>query len=154
MAVNTITIGAGTLTIGATGSLITMQSQVTACRLVPSVDRGDNVNVLSGEEVSGDRSESWNLAGTILQDIGAAESVVEWLFDHRGETHPFEFVPSTAKGRKFSGELNVEAVEMGGDVKTKPTSDFEFALVGFPTMGDAGAGTEGFALRTTEAASK
>lgn len=135
--VNTITIGAGTLTIGEAGELITMESQVTACRLVPTVDTGDAINVLSGDEAPGDRSESWTLAGTLLQDIGATESVIEWLFEHRGEQKTFTFVPSTAKAKQFAGSLTVEAVEMGGEVKTKPTSDFEFELVGFPTIATA-----------------
>lgn len=139
MAVNTITIGAGTLTIGEAGSLKDFSAQVTSCTLTPSVDVGDPVNVLSGEQAPGDRSESWALSGSILQDLGATDSLVEWLFEHRGEQHPFEFVPSTSKGKRVSGELTVEAVAIGGDVKTKPTSDFEFTLVGEPELGDAAA---------------
>lgn len=135
MAVNTITVGAGSLTIGASTDLTVFSGQVTACRLVPSVDQGDAINVLSGETVAGDRTESFTLEGTLLQDLGATESTTEWLYENRGETHVFEFVPSTAKGRKITGSLVVEAIEIGGDVSTKPTSDFSFTVVGAPAIG-------------------
>ena len=135
MAVESITIGPGTLSIGATDKLTTFESQTTSCKLVPSVDKGDNIPVLSGEEVAGDRSESFTLEGTFLQDFGSTGSRTEWLFTHRGEQHPFVYVPNTAKGKKITGTLTVEAVEIGGDVKSKPTSDFEFSLIGPPVIG-------------------
>lgn len=143
MTVNTLTMGPGTLTIGDVGSLKSFQSQITNCRLVPNVDNGDPINVLSGESVPGDRDENWTLAGTIVQDFGAGaagvDSLVEWLFTNRGATMPFQFVPNTAIGRQISGDLTVEAVEIGGDVKTKPTSDFEFQVSGDPVLEAAGA---------------
>jgi hypothetical protein len=137
MAVNTITVGAGKLTIGASTALQNFSSQVTACRLVPSVDQGDNIAVLSGESVAGDRTESFTLEGTILQDFGTSAGLTEWLFTNRGTTHVFEFVPNTAKAKAVKGSLVVEAVEIGGDVSTKPTSDFSFVVVGSPTIAAA-----------------
>lgn len=138
MTVNTLTMGPGTLTIGDLGSEKAFSSQVTNVRLVPSVDNGDPINVLSGESVPGDRDETWTLAGTLVQDLGAgvagADSLVEWLFNQRGTTLPFVFVPNTSRGRQFSGDLTVEAVEVGGDAKTKPTSDFEFVISGDPVL--------------------
>lgn len=142
MAVDTITIGAGTLVLGETGSLTNLESQVTACRLVPEVDTDDPINVLSGEQAPGDRSESFTLKGTLLQDFGRSTGVdiTAWLFEHRGETMPFVFTPNTSKGKTVEGELTVEAIEIGGDVKTKPTSDFEWQVIGAPTIGGTGAG--------------
>jgi hypothetical protein len=134
MAVNTITVGAGSLTIGASTALVNFSGQVTSCRLVPSVDQGDNIAVLSGESVAGDRTESWTLEGTLLQDFGTANGTTEKLFTMRGATHVFEFIPNTAKGKKITGSLVVEAIEIGGDVNTKPTSDFTFTLVGTPVI--------------------
>lgn len=134
MAVNTITMGPGSLTIGATTDLTNFTGQITSIRLVPSVDQGDSVMVLSGESVAGDRTESFTLEGTVFQDLGATTSTTEWLFTNRGETHVFEFIPSTAKGKKITGSLVVEAIEIGGDVNTKPTSDFSFVVVGTPTI--------------------
>lgn len=134
MAVNTLTMGPGTLTIGADANLTQFASQVTECVLKPKVDNDDPIPVLSGEEAPGDRSESWTLEGSLLQDLGATKSVVEWLFTHRGELHPFTFVPATAKGKKLTGTVQVEAVEIGGEARTKPASDFEFVVIGAPTI--------------------
>lgn len=136
MAIKQTKIGPGTLTIGAELDLTNFESQARAVRLVPSVDTEDPFYVLSGEQAEGDRTESWALSGTFVQDFGQAESSTEWLFEHRGERHPFTFIPSTATGRQVTGELVVEAIEIGGDAMTKPTSDFEFVVIGEPTVGD------------------
>lgn len=135
MAVNTLTMGPGTLTIGSAANLTQFASQVTECVLKPKVDNDDPIPVLSGEEAPGDRSESWTLEGSLLQDLGAAGSVVEWLFAHRGELHPFTFVPRSGTGAKrILGTLQVEAVDIGGEARTKPSSDFEFVVIGAPTI--------------------
>lgn len=135
MAVKTITMGPGALTIGSDLNLTSFESQVTSVRLVPNVDSEDPVHVLSGESVAGDRAESFTLEGSMLQDFGDASSTTEWLFTHRGEEHPFSFTPNSAKGRKITGNLVVEAIEIGGDARTKPQSDFEFVVVGSPIIG-------------------
>lgn len=140
MPVNALTMGAGVLTIGAVDALTNLSSQTSSVRLIPSVDKGDARLMLSGESISGDRTETWSLEGTLTQDLGAITSTTEWLFEHRGETHVFEFVPSTAKGKRITGTLEVEAIEIGGDVGTKPESDFAFALVGSPVIGEVVAG--------------
>ena len=88
MAVKVLTVGPGTLSIGADLNLTNFESQVTSCRLVPSVDNDDPINVLSGEQVAGDRTESFALEGSFLQDFGSLGSTTEWLFQHRGETQP------------------------------------------------------------------
>lgn len=134
MAVSTITVGAGTLTIGASSDLTNFSSQITSCRLVPSSDIGDTIYVLSGESVAGDFTESYTLEGTLLQDLGAT-SKTEWLFNNAGETHVFEFVPNTTAGRTITGSLVVSAVDIGGDVRSKPTSDFSFTVIGKPVIG-------------------
>jgi hypothetical protein len=136
MPVETITIGPGRLTIGAEADLTNFSSQITKALIKPDVKKGDSINVLSGETVSGDRSESFTLDGTMLQDLNAGlnESKAIWLFEHRGEDHPFVYVPANAAAVQISGTLTVEAVDLGGEVKTKPTSDFSFELVGAPVI--------------------
>lgn len=135
MAVQTITMGPGKFTIGEAGDLTVFSSQVTSIVLKPSVDKGDPIDVLSGEQASGDRSEKFTLEGTLLQDFGATDSTTEYLFENRGTDMPFEYVPSTSRGKKITGILTVEAIDIGGDVKTKPTSDFAFDVIGTPVIG-------------------
>lgn len=134
MAVSTLTVGAGTFTIGAAGALTNFSSQVTSIKLVPSAETGDSIYVLSGESVAGDYSESYTIEGTMLQDFGSATSKTEWLYTHSGETQVFEFDPATVGATKITGSLVVTAIEIGGDVKTKPTSDFTFNCIGKPTI--------------------
>jgi hypothetical protein len=135
MATDTYTLGPGTLTIGETTGLKTFSGQVTNCRLVPNVDRGDAINVLDGGSVAGDRSETFTLEGTMLQDFGGTNSLTEWLYTNSGTQQPFTFTPNTARGKKLDGQLVIEATEIGGDVKTKPTADFEFEVIGKPVIG-------------------
>ena len=134
MAVSTYTVGAGTLTIGASGDLTNFSSQIVSCRLESSSDIGDTVHVLSGESVAGDFSESFTLTGTMLQDLGAT-SKMEWLYNNAGETHVFEFIPSTVAGRRIVGSLVVTSpAQIGGDVRSKPQTDFTFNCVGKPVI--------------------
>lgn len=137
MAVKTLTMGPGTLTIGEVGTTQEFASQLTSCRFTPTADKGDPINVLSGEQVAGDRTESFTISGTLVQDFGDATGLTEFCWTNRGVQLPFVFMPNTAAGRQVSGDLVVEAVEIGGDVKTKPTSDFTFDVVGTPQIGAA-----------------
>lgn len=134
MAVKTLTIGPGKLSIGSDALIQQFESQVTSVKLVPNTETDDPINVLSGEQVAGDRSESFTLEGSMLQDFGDTQSKTEWLFTHRGEEHPFSFQPSTAKAKKITGTLVVEAIEIGGDARTKAQSEFEFQVIGTPVI--------------------
>lgn len=138
MAVKVLTIGPGVLTIGSDSLLSSFESQVTSVSLVPDVDTDDPINVLSGEQVAGDRSEAFTLEGEMLQDFGDTNSRTEWLFTHRGEEHPFSFTPNSSKAKKITGNLVVEAVTIGGEARTKATSDFEFQVIGSPVIAAIG----------------
>lgn len=135
MAINTLTVGAGTLTIGAAADLTNFSSQVTSVKLVSSSETGDSIYVLSGESVAGDFSESFTIEGSMLQDFGATGSKLEWLFNNAGETHVFEFIPSTALAKKITGSLVVTSpAEIGGDVRQKASTDFSFTVIGKPVI--------------------
>lgn len=137
MPIKTLTVGPGLLTIGSDTELTVFSEQVRACKIVPNVTKGDPVPVLSGGELPGDRTETFTLDATFLQDFGTENSTTEWLYEHRGEVHDFVYVPNTATGRRITGQLEVEAIEIGGEVKSKPTSDVSFPLVGEPVFDDA-----------------
>lgn len=134
MAIETMKVGPGKLSIGDADDLTQFESQILSAILEPEVEKGDPITVLSGEKRSGNRTEAWKLTGNMLQDLGATDSRTEWLFDHRGEDHPFEYAPNNAKGKKVTGTLTVEAVAIGGDVDENGESEFEFELVGEPKI--------------------
>lgn len=137
MTVNTITVGAGTLVLGEVGSIKAFSSQVTAAKFVPAVDQEDPINVLSGEQVAGARTESFTLQGTLLQDFGTMDGLTEWCWTNRGLTVDFEYIPNTVGARGVRGQVQVEAMPIGGDVKAKPADDFEWQVIGTPELFDA-----------------
>ena len=126
--------GSGTFTIGETSSLKAFDGQVTSITLEPDVSKGDSVEVLSGNKIAGDRTESWKLTGELLNDFGQQESLVEWCFTNRGKEKPFTFTPDRATGKQITGKLTVEALAIGGDVGETPSTKFEFELVGEPVI--------------------
>ena len=65
MPVNAPAIGPGLFTIGNTGNLKNFSSQVRGAKLVPTVTKGDPIDVLSGEQAPGDRTESSKLVVTL-----------------------------------------------------------------------------------------
>jgi hypothetical protein len=60
--------------------------------------------------------------------------VVEYSWTHSGEVLPFVFVPNIDEAKQIAGQLKMRRLNVGGDVKTSPTSDFEWPLVGLPTL--------------------
>lgn len=141
--IGTTILGAGTLTLGALTALHTMSHQVTEVKLVPKVDKGDTVTVLSGKKKGGARSEAWTLEGKFLFDLGTDGSTSDYLFENRGKDVEFTFTPSTARGTTFTGTLTVESSEIGGAVDVDNQEvDFTFDLVGEP-LKKAGTPTPG-----------
>ena len=139
MAVTAHKLGPGTLTLGDTESLRDFTSQVTNARWTPNIDQEDPIPVLSGDQVQDDPDITSVLAGTFLQDYGV-EALVTWCWENRGVVLPFEFKPRTDAQLTISGECQVLPVEVGGDVKTRNTSDFEFPVVGEPTFSSGAVG--------------
>lgn len=130
MAIKSHKLGPGFLTFGATGDEQEFGSQTTATLLEPSVDEEDNIPVLSGEELDGDETESYVLSGTFLQDYTGMTSLLVWCKENAGTVLPFKFVPNSEGGLQITGNVKIRAVSIGGDVKTRNTSDFEFKGVG------------------------
>lgn len=134
MTVNIATVGPGLLTIGSAAALTNFSSQMRSARIVPSVSVGDPIDVLSGETVPGDRTETFALVVSIQSDFGHNDSRVEWLWKERGKTHPFAYIPNNALGRRITGSIIVEPIEIGGDVKSKPAHEVTMQLVGAPVF--------------------
>ena len=159
MPIRTTTLGPGTLTLGTDGDITSIASQVRAATLTPSVETADDLHVLSGETKPGARTETWSLSVTLLQDAGGADSVQDFLFNHRGTIMPFHFVPTNSGNREFTGNLVVEAVAFGGEIGGEDlTAEAEWSLVGQPTMtnrngqqGHGSVGPAGFNVLTGDA---
>lgn len=141
MPIQSQTLGPGTLTLGAGGTLLDASCQVTAFSVVPSenVEEGDDIPVLCGEVLEGDEDVTidWVISGTFLQDVQVA-GIIAWTWTNAKTSQPFTFVPNTATGRKVTGTIkSVVPLQLGGEVtkpKNRPTSDFEWRVTGTPVL--------------------
>jgi len=135
MTIKSFTTGPGSLVFGAPGDPLEMAAQITKCSVVPSADAEDDIPVLSGEVLPGERTYTFVLSGEFLQDLDEA-GITTWTYENAGQVVPFVYIPNSAKGRHISGSVVVDPTTVGGDVKAKATSEFEFGCVGQPTIGD------------------
>lgn len=128
-------MGPGTLTVGEVGSAtgIDISCQVTKGVLKPNKDAEDDLNVLCGDVIPGEVTYTWVLEATVAQDLSAG-GINLWALENMGKQLPFKFVPNTELKTGFTGTLTVDPIAIGGDVKTKPTSDLEWSLVGQPVV--------------------
>lgn len=132
MTVQSYKMGPGTLKLGTAGVLDT-SCQVSAFRVTASEDvtSDDDLDLLCGEVLQGDETVdySWEVTGTMVQDLAAA-GVVAWSWTNKGTWMDFEFIPNTVTARKVTGQLRPIPLDVGGDAKTRPTSDFTWAARG------------------------
>lgn len=132
MAVIESKLKTGKLTLGvAPGTEFACQQ--TNVRLVPTVDEsGDSVETLCGDVLAAATTTSWALEGTSIQDFDHVGSFIEYCYTNDGNTVDFTWQPN-ATATKFTGQVQIRAVEIGGDVNTRITSDFSWPCVGKPT---------------------
>lgn len=136
MAVKAHRLGPGSLKFGETGTAQEFASALTNARLSPSLEEEDNIDVLSGETLDGDDTLEYTLSGTLLQSYDKA-GLVHWSHVNRLLVLDFEFIPNTAESDYgWRGKAKIVPLEVGGDVKTRNTSDFEFKVIGEPTTFD------------------
>lgn len=136
MAIKHYTVGPGTLkfTIGSASSGSTsFESQITKAVVNTSVDRGDSLNVLSGESIGGTPDYKAQLEFSCLQDL-TANGIVDWSWKNMGKDAQFTYTPSTEVGATVTGKVTVDPISIGGEVKGRATSDVTFQCVGMPTF--------------------
>lgn len=131
----TLTVGPGSLVFGSPGS--EKAAQITKCSVVPSVEKEDDIPVLSGQTVAGERTYTYVLTGEWLQDI-TTSGISTWSWTNEGMQLPFVYIPNDATERAISGDVIIDSTTIGGDVKKKALAEFEFSCVGKPAIGDVG----------------
>lgn len=136
MTVKTMNLGPGKLTFGETTSLTHAETQTTSTVVKPTVKKGDPIAVLSGERAPGDRSEACTLAVEFLQDFGESGSFVEWTWANAGKDLPFEFIPTSGKGKAIRGICTMERSDIGGKIGEHPTATLELDCTTMPTIED------------------
>jgi hypothetical protein len=134
MPVESYKVGPGELTFGAAGpDLRDFTAQVTELEVDWDEDVEDSVPTLDGGELDGEPTYTATLSGTFVQSL-TATGVVAWSWENKGTKVPFSYTPNTDEDVAFTGTVRVRPLKVGGKVKTKPTSDFEWACIGEPVM--------------------
>ena len=155
MAAKIVKLGPGLLSVGATGTPVDFTCQVTAARVEWAVDEGDTATVLCGEVVPGARTYTASLTATIFSDIGLTPGpgIVEYSWTNKGTQQPFKFTPNTVAAKMVAGTVIVDPISVGGDeAGANMASDFEWAIVGTPTIGPISLEDEALMASEEEAA--
>lgn len=120
----------GILTLG-TAPGTSFACQATNVHVTPSyADDGDAIETLCGDAVPAGKKESWVLGGTSVQDFDDPEGFLTYCFDNRMATVPFAWKPNDGASPEYTGEAVIVALEEGGDVNSRLTTDWEFAISG------------------------
>lgn len=128
-------LGPGVLTIGGPGAALDFSGVCTKASITWKVDQSDDVPTLSGATISGDRTYTATLEATVYQDDLTVGGLVDYSWAHKGTTVPFTFQPYS-DSREVTGELTIDPLDIGGDVKKKNTSDLKWGCVGEPDLVD------------------
>jgi hypothetical protein len=134
MAVIESKLKSGSLLLG-TSPGVEYACQQTNVRIVPEHnEEGDEVETLCGDVLTPSTTTSWTLQGTAIQDWDAAGGVsfIQYSWENDGDTVDFSWTPN-AGATTITGQVTVRALELGGDVNTRITSDFTWPMAGAPT---------------------
>lgn len=139
MPVTSYKVGPGEFTVGTAGTLQDFTAQVTELSVEWSEDVEDDVPTLDGGSLEGEATYAAVVTGVFVQDI-TETGVTRWSWENKGKRFPFSYTPNSDTDVAFTGVLRVAPLNAGGAVKTRPTSDFEWACIGEPVMADGLAG--------------
>lgn len=133
MAITESRLKAGTLEFGASTEKQDVSSQLTSATVTPTAtDSGDAVEVLSGDLLGAETTTAYVLKMTVIQDWTDDTGVVAYSWDHDLEEVAFTWKPAGATGPTLTGTVQVRAIELGGEVNTRLTSDVEWPVIGVP----------------------
>jgi len=143
MAITESRLKGGTLTLG--GTPPTTPGTEFACQasnvhVTPSYDDdGDPIETLCGDKIPAGKKESWVLGGTSVQDFDDPAGFLAYCFDNRMQTVAFSWTPNDTGAPTWAGDVVIVALEEGGDVNVRLTTDWEFDVSGVPTRTAAAA---------------
>jgi hypothetical protein len=126
----------GKLTLGGTGEPVTggvdFACQATNVRIVPTFnDESDAVETLCGDKLAAFTTTDWALQGTSIQDFDDPDGFIKYTWDNNLTETAFSWQPNTG-ATVFSGTVQIRALEVGGDVNSRITTDFDWPITGDP----------------------
>lgn len=142
MAINESKLKTGLLTLGGIAGVppalptggTEFACQATNVRIAPTFnEEGDSVETLCGDSLAPATTTEWALQGTSIQDFTFPDSFLEYTWTNNLVQVPFIWKPN-ATGPTFSGNVQIRALEVGGDVNVRLTTDFDWPIAGQPTV--------------------
>lgn len=120
-------LGEGSLKFGETGSELEFGVQCKSVTVEPEVEEDDDeLVVLTGTVEDTDAAEeSYVLKGELYQEYSRS-SLIAWCHVNAGASVPFVFRPLDSQELNVRGVVKIKRLAIGGDVKERNTSDFEF----------------------------
>lgn len=119
-------MGPGTVKLGPAGvQNISIQVTSFTVTFAESVETTPAVPVLTGDELPAEETPTvtWAVSGNIIQDLEAA-GVVAYSWTNSKAELALEFIPNTVAARKVTGTIVMVPINLGGDSKARPQSDF------------------------------
>lgn len=140
-------VGPGSLKLGDTDDEMEISQQVKALTVSWDKDKEDDDNVLSGDTIAGEATYTASVSGTVNQDL-VADGFLAMTWNRKGEVVPFTYVPNSDRQATVTGKLILDPLDIGGDVKSRATAEFEFDCEGEPKLDfeSADGGTEAQSL--------
>ena len=126
MTINVSKLKTGTLTFEAQP----FACQMTNVTITPDYkDDGDAVETLCGDTIAADTVRTDTLKITAIQDFDDPDGFIAYTWANDLTTVAFSWKPS-ATSPTYSGNVQIRALPVGGDVNSRLTSDAEFTIVG------------------------
>lgn len=121
----------GTLTLGG----VDHSCQPINVRITPGYnEEGDRVETLCGDTLSPDTTRNDTLNITAVQDFTDPAGLIAYSWEHDLEKVPFVWMPTGAGGMGYSGTVEIRAIEVGGDIAKRNTSEVAWAVDGAATV--------------------
>jgi hypothetical protein len=116
----------GVLTLDA----IDFAAQATSVEVEPTHDEdGDPIETLDGSTLAADVTRGDSLKITAIQDFTDVAGFVNFTWQNDLATVPFTWTP-VAGGPSYSGNVQVRAVKVGGEVNKRITTEAEWTCEG------------------------
>ena len=122
----------GTLTLD--GEDFSCQPSNVTVTASPSTS-GDDVETLCGDTILAETTLAWELDMTAIQDWTDPDGLVKFTWDNALRQVPFVWVPNGAETVEISGIVQIQPLDLGGDVNTRITSDAAWPINGTPLWG-------------------
>lgn len=119
----------GTLTLGTTPGT-SFACQATNVRVTPTHEETDDaIETLCGDELPAARKRTDVLGIVAVQDFDKPDGFVAFTWANDLKTVPFTWKPN-ADAPTYAGDVEILALEVGGDVAVRLTTEAEWNIVG------------------------